>query len=384
MKKKIAIIGANDFQNQLILCAKRMGYETHVFAWECGDVGEKTADHFYPISIVEKEQILETCRQIRPDGVASIASDLASITVNYVAEKLGLPCNGIESSLLATNKHLMRQAFAAQGLPSPKSVQVGTDGQVDLTGFTYPLIVKPTDRSGSRGIFKITDPAQLPQAIAAAREQSFEDKALVEEFAEGREYSIEYLSWEGEHHFLACTKKYTTGAPHFIETGHIQPAYDLSDETVGEIQKLVPRILDTLGVRYGASHTELKVDDAGRIRIIETGARMGGDCIGSDLVYISTGYDFCKMVVQTACGEKPSLQREHPGKIAAVRFIFTQADLDNLEWVKRCHGEALYRVSDIAPFDAHEIGDSSSRYGYYLLAMKDWEEAKAIMERING
>ena len=90
MKPAIAVIGANDFQNQLILRAKELGYTTHVFAWQCGDIGERTADFFYPISIVEKERILEVCRTIRPVGVCSIASDLAAITVNFVAEGLGL------------------------------------------------------------------------------------------------------------------------------------------------------------------------------------------------------------------------------------------------------------------------------------------------------
>ena len=88
--KKLAIIGASYLQNPLILKAKAMGLETHVFAWAAGDVGEATADHFYPISIVEKEQILEQCRRIGIDGVCTIASDLAAITVNYVANGLGL------------------------------------------------------------------------------------------------------------------------------------------------------------------------------------------------------------------------------------------------------------------------------------------------------
>ena len=71
--KKVAIIGASELQNPLILKAKEMGYETHVFAWECGDIGEKTADYFYPISITEKEEILEKCKEINVDAVCTIA-----------------------------------------------------------------------------------------------------------------------------------------------------------------------------------------------------------------------------------------------------------------------------------------------------------------------
>ena len=109
--KRIVVIGANSFQNPLILKAKEMGYETHVFAWKDGSVGERTADVFYPVSIVEKDTILEQCRRICPDAVVSIGSDLAMLTVNYVAKELGLPCNSMECTRISTNKYEMRKAF---------------------------------------------------------------------------------------------------------------------------------------------------------------------------------------------------------------------------------------------------------------------------------
>lgn len=87
MKKNLAIIGASYLQLPLIEKAKEMGYTTHVFAWAANDVGEKAADYFYPISIIEKDQILEICEKIGICGICSIASDVAVITVNYVAEK---------------------------------------------------------------------------------------------------------------------------------------------------------------------------------------------------------------------------------------------------------------------------------------------------------
>ena len=364
MKPAIAIIGANDFQNQLILRAKAMGYVTHVFAWQCGDVGEKTADYFYPVSIVEKERILEICRAVRPAGVCSIASDLAAITVNFVAEGLGLTGNGMVSAMTATNKHLMRLAFEKAGLPSCKSILVTGDTDLNALPLTYPVIVKPTDRSGSRGIRKVTDPAELPEAVQFAREPSFEKKVLVEEFAEGREYSVEYLSRKGEHHFLAVTGKFTTGAPLFVETG----------------KALVPRVLDSLGVQYGASHTELKVDGRGDIRLIECGARMGGDCIGSDLVPLSTGVDFVRGVIDIACGVEPSFEPTGDTHVAAVRFLFSQADLEALEAIRREKPESLYRVSEILPIDGHEIRDSSTRYGYYILTADTRDEMQELLK----
>ena len=381
MKKAILIIGANDFQNRLILEAKAMGYTTHVFAWQCGDIGERTADYFYPVSIVEKERILEIARSIRPVGVCSIASDLAAITVNYVAEGLGLIGNGMVSALTATNKHLMRQAFERAGLPSCKSILVEEGMDLNALPLRYPLIVKPTDRSGSRGIHKVTDPKELPGAIALARAPSFEKKVLAEEFAEGREYSVEYLSWEGEHHFLAVTEKFTTGAPLFVETGHLQPPKHMDDATLAKIKALVPKVLDSLGVKYGASHTELKVDDAGDIRLIECGARMGGDCIGSDLVRLSTGVDFVRAVIDTACGVEPTLESTGEKCVAAIRFLFSEADLKALERIQRENPAAVYRVSEILPIDGREIRDSSTRYGYYILTADSADEMQTLLRK---
>lgn len=167
-KQKLAIIGASYLQLPLIRCAKQRGIETHAFAWKCGDVGEKEADFFYPISIVEKEQILDQCRRIGVDGICSIASDLAMITVNYVAEQLGLIGNSMTCTEVSTNKHKMRKCFEAHGDPSPWSRYVRSVKELDGASLTYPVIVKPVDRSGSRGITKLTDGKGLEKAISRA------------------------------------------------------------------------------------------------------------------------------------------------------------------------------------------------------------------------
>ena len=183
---KLAIIGASYLQAPLILRAKEMGLETHVFAWAAGDVGEKMADRFYPVSIVEKEKILEICRKTGVDGVCTIASDLAAVTVGYVAHAMGLPGNSPECVLRSTNKHRMRQAFRENGDPSPASFLAETAEDLKGAALSFPVIVKPLDRSGSRGITKLESPEGLEAAIEAAKAAGFEKKALVEEFAAGR------------------------------------------------------------------------------------------------------------------------------------------------------------------------------------------------------
>lgn len=363
--KKLVVIGANDFQNQLILKAKERGFETHVFAWQDGAIGERTADYFYPISIVEKEAILEECRKIQPDGVISIASDLAAITVNYVAEHLGLTGNGMESAMLATNKYKMRKAFEQNGDPSPKNYRSDEITDEIVAQMCFPLIIKPVDRSGSRGITKIAGKEELSDAIRIAEEYSFDKKAMVEEFADGEEYSVEYISYHGKHTFLALTQKFTTGAPHFIETGHLQPA-PVDVATLERVKSIVEHALDTLKIQNGASHSEIKINNDGQIKIIEIGGRMGGDCIGSDLVQISTGYDFVNMVIDVACGEEPCFEKVCEPAVAKIEFIFCPEDMKKVEKIQKEAPESIYRISEIEPFDGHKVVDSSSRYGYII------------------
>lgn len=365
MKQNLAIIGASYLQLPLIEKAKEIGYETHVFAWAAGDVGETAADFFYPISIVEKEQILKKCREIGICGICSIGSDLAMVAVNYVAEQLGLAGNSGAATEKSTNKYLMRRAFEANGDPSPRSILVEDTTDLDALELTYPVIVKPTDRSGSRGIYKLSDASGLKAAVNSAMAKGFEKKALVEEFAEGQEYSVEFISYQGEHHFLALTHKYTTGAPHFIETGHLEPA-PVSMETLERVKAVVTHALDSLELKNGASHTELKIAPDGTIRLIEIGGRMGGDCIGSDLVRCSTGYDFVKMVIDVACGKAPDFTRVCEPHSAAVQFIFTHEDLKKYLRMKQAEPERILKEVYMDPDNIGSITDSSNRAGCYI------------------
>ena len=187
---------------------------------------------------------------------------------------------------------------------------------------------------------------------------------------------MECISWQGEHHFLAMTHKYTTGAPCFIETGHLEPA-PVSEKTRERVQQVVFHALNSLEIRNGASHSELKINKDGEIALIEIGGRMGGDMIGSDLVQLSTGIDFVKNVIRVALGEKPDLDR-HAHSAAAVRFVFTPKDVEVLKQIKQEHPEVLVREDVKETFD-HQVTDSSSRFGYYLMQSSDMELLQQYM-----
>lgn len=374
MPKKIAIIGASDFQNPLILKAKERGLETHVFAWKDGSIGEKTADIFYPISITEIDEICDICNKVGVEGICTIGSDLGNITVARVAERLGLVSNSVDTVEKSTNKHLMRQTFERNGDPSPKSRLIRAGEPILDFGMTYPLIVKPVDRSGSRSITKLdaADMTALQDAVERAIDSSFAKEALIEECMDGEEFSVEYISWKGEHHFLALTKKFTSGAPHFIETGHLEPA-PVSEEIYQKIKLIVPHALDSLGVQYGASHSELMLLPTGEIKIVEIGSRMGGDCIGSSLVPLSTGIDFVGAVIDCALGKKPNITSLHTAAHAMIRFIFDSNDIATLNIVREACPELVEFVSSFGDMST-DIVDSGSRHGFFILKSSQLED----------
>ena len=357
----LVIIGASYLQKPLALKAKERGLYTICFAWPEGAVCKSVVDEFYPISIVEKEQIFDICRKKKIDGICTIASDVAAPTVAYVAEKLGLIANSYEAAVTANNKFLMRNAFFKAGVYCPKYQIVTSLDEIYLS-CSFPIIVKPTDRSGSLGVSKVERFDDLRIAIETALNNSFKHEAIVEEFIEGKEISVESISYKGTHYPLQITDKVTTGAPHFVELEHHQPA-NLSRQQYSEIYGLTEKALDALGVTNGASHAEYKITEEGKVYVMEIGARMGGDFIGSDLVKLSTGYDFLDGVINVALGqfEEPVFGEPHH---AGVYFLCEETK-QFLTTFKEAKQPQLVRV-EITDEVLRPVKCSADRSGYLI------------------
>lgn len=365
MKKKIAIIGANESISVLIEKAKKIGYETHVFAWQCGDPGEKIADFFYPINISEKEKILEICQKLNICGVCSITSDFAAPIVSYLARNLGLPCNPEITDIVARNKYEMRKAFNKYGgIYNPCFLEVDENYNLnDIKPLVhFPVIVKPTDRWSSKGITRVDKIKELPEAIDFAINESFGGKAIIEDFLDGPEYSAECIVCNGKIYILAFTKKITTGFPHYIEKGHIQPA-DIPLNRIDYIKRCIRRAIKALNITNSAAHVEFRLLKNGKVGFMEIGARMGGDCIGTDLTPNSTGLDYVKMVIDVACGNKLDFSRNIKPKKVTIRFIIDEDDYKEFMSIDK---ERIIRKSEFDLNFDNEVKDSSTRHGYYI------------------
>lgn len=362
-KKKLAVIGASYLQLPLVRKAQQMGLEVHCFAWADGAVCKDVADYFYPIDVKKKEEILEVCQRVGINGITTIAADLPVPTINYVASHMGLISNPDEYSETTTNKYKMRSCFLENDVPSPKFSLVIEDGNFDIKGFEFPLIVKPTDRSGSKGVEKVLDPVQLDVAIKRAQEVSFKKEAIIEEFVTGREISVESISFEDKHYILQITDKVTTGSPYFVELEHHQPS-SLSEDIQERVKEIVLHALDALHIRYGASHSELKITENGDIKVIEIGARMGGDFIGSDLVRLSTGYDFLQGVIEVAMGDfhEPKIKEHHHSGV-----YFLSEETKQLKHVIEYWKDYPEIVeAEITDPQLHHIECSGDRNGYLI------------------
>lgn len=374
--KKIAVIGANNFQKRLVETAKALSYETHVFAWEEGAVAKDIADFFYPISITYKEEILSILKEKNIEGVCSIASDLAVPTVNFIANNLNLVGNSDNCTEITTDKYKMRKILRAQNIPCPDYQLVRQLDDIKPSILNFPIIIKPIDRSGSRGIYKVENLSELENAINNALEVSFRDQVLVEEYIDGNEYSVEGISQNGVHQILQITEKFTTGAPSFIERGHLSPAR-VSSDLEWKIKAIVLNSLDVLEIKNGASHTEVKVNSKGEVKVIEAASRMGGDFIGSDMVEITTGYSYVKNVINISVGEQIDNLNPSLKKHSFVGFIFNEKDVIKYEKLKSIYPDII--ISENINSELKYVTDSSTRNGYFILEMKDEKIVQEVL-----
>ena len=368
--KRLMILGTNEYQNPVIIRAKELGYETHVYGLSRGEIGERTADFFHPVDVCDFNKMWEEVETLDPCGIVSICSELVLHTMNYLLRKRGIPCNSEWTEQISTDKYLMRKAMKDGGVESPNFMLVTDkmsmeDIESSITGFTFPLICKPVDLSSSRGVFKIDNRDGLRDALDYALEWSKKKEVILEEFIEGPEYSGESIAYQGEYKLLAITEKQTTGAPHFVETGHRQPAR-LSEEMRAKVEQTLYKAFASMKIEYGAIHPEFRITKDGKIYFMEIATRMGGDCIGTDLTPLSSGYDFMGMVINICQGKAPDFTKIREPKTAEIHYILTPSDLEEYERVQKEEPEMIWRASTIKPLSSKPVLKSADRAGYYI------------------
>lgn len=307
-----------------ILKAKSMGLQVIAVDMDAGAVGFKVPEIIKEqISTVDTSAILNAAKQHKIDSIMTLATDMPMQSVAVVCREMGLVGISEATALQATNKAIMRDTLNKCHVPIPIYYRVKEKKNFysavkELKRQCRSCIVKPADNSGSRGVILLNESSDLDKAYEYAMHYSRSGEIMVEEFMEGPEVSVETLAVDGNIQVIQITDKLTTGAPYFVEMGHSQPS-TLSEETKQRIASVAVAANRAIGIRNGPSHTEIRVTNDGP-KIVELGARLGGDCIATHLVPLSTGVDMVECCIRIALGEKPNLEAKWE-KGAAIRYL---------------------------------------------------------------
>lgn len=390
--KKIMILGASILQLPAIEKAKEMGFDVIAVDMNPEAVGFSVPGVMKEvISTIDTPNILKAAKHYQIDGIMTLATDMPMVAVANVAKEMNLVGVSADTALKATNKAFMRDALKEAGVPIPLFFHVTTkedylEAVNKIQSAGYQCIIKPADSSGSRGIDLLSDyeTDTIEKAYVYSKAVSRTGEIMVEEYMEGPEVSVETLSVDGVCHVIQITDKITTGAPYFVEMGHSQPS-QLSNETKEKIERVAIAANHALGIENGPSHTEIKVTNDGP-KVVELGARLGGDNITTHLVPLSTGVDMVECTIRIALGEKPDLipkyqkgsairyfKADH-GKIIQINGIDEASKLDGIQQISVVHG-----IGEVI----NGIKSSGDRVGFAIAQANSASNAIVICEKAN-
>jgi biotin carboxylase len=353
--------------------------------------GMALADICYPVDIFDIAAVQEIARAEKINGVMTLCTDAPVRTVAAVAGALGLPAIGLEGAANATDKRLMRKALLANGIPVPRFSEVESIAAAleAADSIRYPAALKIPCSSGSRGVYHVSTPEDLGRYFVQARQYQPDGDLLLEEWMDGPEVSVEGVCNRGRVHVIQVTDKLLFPGAYPVEAGHSQPSR-LPVSVVARIRDVTEGGVRALGFSSCAFHAELKITSAGP-KVVEIGARLGGDRISTHLTPLSTGVNLVRATIQIAVGEEPNLVLGK-SRGAAVRYfhassVGTVERIEGLESLLSLPGlELLYAASERdgplkVGFEIGEIRSSLDRYGHVLFSGSDATEAIERAER---
>lgn len=329
------LLGGSRHQVPAIETAKRLGYRTVLCDYLPDNPGQYVADVFYQESTTDRELILGIARKEGVEGVLSFGSDVAAPTASYIGEQLGLPCNPLASVEVLSEKYLFRPYLADNGFNCPNSTSFSADvspreAVEKASGMRYPVVLKPTDSSGSRGVTVIDreDEGLYSGALDYAREFSRNGILEIEEFIEygyphliGGDIYVE----DGEVRFwglMSCLRD--AGLAALVPVGKAYPS-GLSEGQLAAVKSEVQKLVTSLGLKFGEMNVEVIIGKDGKPYVLELGGRAGGNMIPLQLKDIS-GIDLVEALVRHTMGDPaPSVRFDGGGIIIATSVLHARA-----------------------------------------------------------
>ena len=334
MPKTILLLGGSRQQVVAIEAARRLGYRAVLCDYLPDNPGQYVADVFYQTSTTDCDAVLEVAKREKIDGVLAYASDPAAPTAAYVAERLGLPGNPLKSVEILSEKHLFRRHLSEIGLPCPQAVSfvAGTSArEVERMTrcFNWPIVVKPTDSSGSKGVSIIRDPSQLTDALEAARGRSRNGILIAEEYinyAYPHVIGGDIFVCDGKVRFwglMDCLRDKRLGG--LVPSGKALPA-GITQTQRNNIKVALQTLISSLNFSFGEMNVEVILGEGDTPYVLELGARAGGNMIPVQLSDAS-GIDLIEANIRCAMGDDPGdVEYDRVGEFFAHVVIHSEHD----------------------------------------------------------
>lgn len=321
--KKILIIGAGFLQTYVIKRSKELGYYTYAVDGSADAPGFQFVDEYAVINIVDEEACLSYARGKQIDGVLTAATDYGVLTASYIAQQMKL--SGIDYSVakVIKNKYRVRKTlFEAHADDTEQAYEISDEQDIlpVQDKIKLPVMVKPCDGSGSRGASKVERLEDFTDACRAAMNSSLSHKAVVESFVVGKEYGAESFVYNGKVTVLAVMRKWMTEAPYYAELGHSVPSC-LDEKTERHIKECVVNAICALNINFGSVNMDLLLSEDGAVHIVDIGARMGGNLIGSNIIPAGTGIDYIGAMLCAAAGDAVTLTPQGEPKCVVTRLL---------------------------------------------------------------
>lgn len=309
MKKKLLLLGGLRYLIPVIKSAHELGYYVITCDYLPENIAHQYSDKYINASITDKEGILKIAQELQIDGIMSFAVDPGVLTASYVAEKMGLPGCPYESVQILQNKVLFRNFLSENGfnVPKAKGIETYSEALKEIELFKFPVIVKPTDSAGSKGVTRIDQVEDLKEAFDSAINNSVSDrKVIIEEYIEQLGFSSDcdsfsinsnliFVSFSNQYFDSKAENPYTPSGyswPSFIGINH-------QEELISELRRLV----ELLNLGTSIYNIETRVGTNGKPYIMEVSPRGGGNRL-SEMLRYATNIDLIKMAVKSSVGDK--------------------------------------------------------------------------------
>jgi biotin carboxylase len=393
-KQKIMILGAGRDQTGIIKKARKMGYYTIVVSKSGSYPGFAIADKSYEIDVVQKERVLEVAELEKICGVVTDQLDAAVLTVAYVAEKMGLPGIGYDCAIKFANKYTMRQICTKIGIPVPKHFKAATldDAVRCAKELDFPLMIKPVDSGGSRGVSKVNDFSELEYKFENACGLSRSGKVIMEEFFPGAEFAVVGFVIDYEYTNLGVGERFYFDVPDtFIPRRTLYPAL-LNQEIKDTITKIDSRLITHLGPKFGNTYSEYLINlETGDVRIVEIAIRGCGALTSSDLVPLACGIDVNELLILIASGNG-DVRIDHSKRInkasGNIFFHLPEAvisEIRGLEEVSKVPGVYQTYLQNIqVGKETKQMVDKGDRLGPILIMGEDRTELQDVINRVTN